>query len=127
MSPFDFLNSINYTKEWVFEGEDSERDYIPFVVNRTLSYTPDAVMWANEMNRADIPKEWQYAFLFHVLPKRKRYAKWEKKFVVGEDVALIQEAYKYSVQKATEALALLSSEEIDAIRTEMNRGSPCKT
>lgn len=122
-SPFDFLNSVNYTKEWIFDGEDSEKDYVPFVVNRTLSYAPDAVLWANEVNKADIPKEWQYALLFHALTKRKRYAKWEKRPGISEDVALIQEAYQCSTAKAEEVFRILTEDQIAEIRGILRRPS----
>jgi histone deacetylase complex regulatory component SIN3 len=41
----DFLKAINITKENLLE-EDSltEKEYVPFVVNRTLSYFPDTVL-----------------------------------------------------------------------------------
>lgn len=128
MSPFDFLNSINFSKEWVFEGETAEKDYVPFVINRTLSYSPDAVLWVNEINKGDIPKEWQYAYLMGVIPKKKRYVKWEKKVPASDDVALVSEAYKYSLQKAAEACEMLTSEQLETIRVQMNKGGKsCKT
>lgn len=120
-SPFDFLNSVNYTKDWIFDGEQSESDYVPFVVNRTLSYTPDSVMWANEVNRSEIPKEWQYAFLFYALPKRKRYAKWEKRPGLAEDVAVLMEAFSYSATKAEVALNVLNEDQLAAIRLELRQ------
>lgn len=127
MSPFDFLNAINYSKAKIFEGEESERDYVPFVINRTLSYSPEAVMLANEMNKQDIPKDWQFAFLLGVVPKKKRYVKWEKKVAVSDDVALVQEAYKYSAQKAEQALACLTPEQLETIRQTLNKGGKsCK-
>jgi len=122
-TPFDFLNSVNYTKEWIFDGEDSEKDYVPFVVNRTLSYATDAVIWVNEVNKADIPKEWQYALLFHALPKRKRYAKWEKRPVISEDVALIAEAYQCSLVKAAEVAGILTEDQLAEIRSSLRRPS----
>ncbi len=122
MSPFDFLNQINFGKEDIFDGEESERDYVPFVINRTLSYSPDAVMWANEMNRAEIPKEWQFDFLLRVIPKKKRYTKWEKKVAVSEDIALISESYKYSTAKALEVSEILTPQQIEYIKDQMNKG-----
>lgn len=125
-TPFDFLNSVNYTKEWIFDGEDSERDYVPFIVNRTLSYAPDALLWANEVNKADIPKEWQYALLFHALTKRKRYAKWEKRPGLSEEVELISEAYQCSLVKAADILRILTEEQVAEIRSALRRPS-CKS
>ena len=62
MTPFDFLNSINEKKNYLFtdikadnSGEASDLDsvdrkYPPFMINRGLSYFVDTVMLANEMN-----------------------------------------------------------------------------
>ena len=62
MNVFDFVNSINYDKRDLFEDPQAEKDYVPFLVNRSLSYFPDTALYANEMNQqAGIPKRWQYA------------------------------------------------------------------
>ena len=50
MSPFDYLNSINMTKKNLMVDEQSEKDYVPFIVNRGLGYFQDTVLLANEMN-----------------------------------------------------------------------------
>lgn len=82
MSPFDFLNSINEKKAYLFDdvradnsGEASDLDsvdrkYPPFMVNRGLSYFVDTVMLANEMNqRFELAKKMQYDFLYHGVRK----------------------------------------------------------
>ena len=52
MNPFDFLNAINDSKKDIIEGDDKkESAYNAYVVNRSLSYFPDTVAIANEMNR----------------------------------------------------------------------------
>jgi hypothetical protein len=63
MNPFDVLNSINYTKENLFEDPQSFKEYSAFMVNRGLSYFPDTILYANEMNRySSIPNDWQFFF-----------------------------------------------------------------
>ncbi len=80
MSPFDFLNSINDTKKDLFEDPQAEKDYNAFLVNRGLSYFPDTILFANEMNiKRDTPKQWQFDFLRLAIPKKKRFSKWHKK------------------------------------------------
>ena len=37
ISPFDFLNSINYTKENIIVDDWSEKQYSPYLVNKGLS------------------------------------------------------------------------------------------
>ena len=50
ISPFDFANSICYSKENIMVDEWSEKQYSPFIVNKHLSYGSDTVTAANEMN-----------------------------------------------------------------------------
>ena len=45
----DVIPSIQQTKKVVITTEN-ERDYVPFVVNRSISFHLDMVMAVNEMN-----------------------------------------------------------------------------
>lgn len=113
MNPFDFLNSINDNKKDLFEDPQAEKDYNSFMVNRGLSYFPDTILYANEINRnADMPKRWQFDFLRHSISKRRRFSKWHKKDNVSEIVELIQKHYKYSQKKALEVYDLLSDNDV---------------
>ena len=51
MSPFDYLNAINYTKKDTMVDDIAEKQYNPFMVNRGLSYFQDTVLMAKEMNQ----------------------------------------------------------------------------
>ncbi len=48
----DYLNSINYEKKHVMEDSRDEKEYYPFMVNRCMSYFPDSILQANQMNSA---------------------------------------------------------------------------
>ena len=50
MNPFEFVNAINVTKQDVMIDDIAEKAYNPFIVNRSLSYFNDTVLYANEMN-----------------------------------------------------------------------------
>jgi len=54
-NPFDYLNSINVTKQNMMRGSENdelaEKGYNPFMVNRGLSYFQDTIALANEMNQ----------------------------------------------------------------------------
>ena len=50
MSPFDYLNAINTTKKDIMVDDVAEKAYASFMVNRGLSYFPDTILFANEMN-----------------------------------------------------------------------------
>jgi hypothetical protein len=123
MSPFDFLNAINDTKQNLFEDPQAEKDYNAFLINRGLSYFPDTIFYANEMNKQfDTPKKMQFDFLMNSIPKRKRFSKWHKKDVQSDRLKLIQDYYKYNEERALEALSILSDEKITIIENKMNKG-----
>ena len=124
MSPFDFLNAINLTKkDLIREDPLNEKDYVPFMVNRGLSYFSDTVMMANEMNRhSGIPKVWQNDFLLNTISKKKRFSKWHKKEADSQTILLIMEFYKYSSERAREVVDLLSPEQIKIIEEKLYKG-----
>ena len=123
MTPFDFINAINLTKKNLFEDPQAEKDYLPFLVNRGLSYFPDTVLYANEMNRnSGIPKDWQFSFFLNTIPKKKRFSKWHKKDADSESLTLIKEYFGYSSEKALEALSILSDDQLSMIKEKLYKG-----
>lgn len=115
-SPFDFLNAINETKKNMFDDPQASKDYSAFVINRGLSYFPDTVFLANEMNRCStIPKDWQFNFLLNTVTKRKRFSKWAKKDSSSKNVELVKRHYGYSDKRAEEVVSLLSKEQLKTI------------
>jgi hypothetical protein len=122
LSPFDFLKSINDTKKNIMELPEHEKMYVPFVTNRSLSYFPDTVLLANEMNRYHhIDSKLQYQFLINIVRKRKRFSKWVKP-EIENDIESVKEYYGYSNDKARQVLSLLSSEQLTIIRDKVNKG-----
>ena len=123
MTPFDFINAINLTKQNLFEDPQADKDYLPFIVNRGLSYFPDTILYANEMNRnSSIPKNWQFSFFLNSIPKKKRFSKWSKKDQETETLALVKEYFGYSSGKAIDILGLLSEDDINMIKEKLNKG-----
>jgi hypothetical protein len=117
MSPFDFLNSINDNKQDLFTDPQAEKDYNAFIVNKGLSYFPDTILYANEMNKhADLPKKWQFEFLKNSIPKKRRFSKWHKKDQAEDLIKLVMEHYKYSQAKAYEVYDILTPQQIEDIR-----------
>jgi hypothetical protein len=122
ISPFDFANAINYSKENLIVDDWSEKQYNPFIVNRSMSYGADTVIYANEMNsRPHLEKRLQFDFLINTVRPRKRYNKWLKPETV-EVLATIQEYYGYSIDKARQVLPLLSDAQLDIIKKKLNKG-----
>lgn len=122
LTPFDFINSINYTKENLIVDEWSEKQYNPYVVNKGLSFSHDTVIPANEMNsRPHVDKTLQYSFLINIVRPRKRYNKWLKPDTV-ESLEIVKEFYGYSTEKARQALTILSGDQINTLKEKLKKG-----
>jgi hypothetical protein len=122
MSPFDYLNAINYTKTDIMVDDLAEKDYNGYMVNRSLSYFPDTVFAANEMNQHhQIDPRLQFDFLINIIRKRKRFSKWDKKKIDG-DIEVIKEYYGYSDAKAHQVLSLLTPDQIKILHNKVNKG-----
>jgi diacylglycerol kinase family enzyme len=114
LSPFDFINSVSYTKQDIM-NDDNENQYGAFIVNRGLGFGADTVIAANEMNsRTHLDNRMQYDFLRHVIRKAKRYNKWIKSD--EDNIEAVKEYFGYSFNKAKEALKLLSDEDLAEIK-----------
>ena len=122
MSPFDYLNAINYTKKDVMVDDIAEKQYNPFMVNRGLSYFQDTVLMANEMNQyAHMDNRLQFDFLINIVRKRKRFSKWNKP-EVATDLDVIKEYYGYSNEKARMVHNLLTDNQITELRRKVFKG-----
>ena len=100
----------------------AEKDYLPFMVNRGLSYFQDTIALANEMNRYhDIDKKMQYEFFINIVRPRKRFSKWFKK-EEDSDIEAVKEYYGYNNQRASQALSILSQEQLQIIKSRLDKG-----
>jgi hypothetical protein len=122
-NPFDYVNSILQNKKNLIVDELTEKDYSPFLVNRTLSYHKDCILYANEMNRRHLAdKKLQYDFLLNTVRSQKRpFAKWVKA-EKSEDLECIKQVFGLSDQKAREAKRLLSDEQIQKLKEQTDTG-----
>lgn len=124
MNPFDFINEINSgKKDLIREDPQNEKDYVPFMVNRGLSYFADTVMYANEMNRVSgVPKLWQNDFFLNSISRKKRFSKWHKKEADSQSLQLVMEYYKYSSKRAQEVMDILSPDQLKMIEEKLYKG-----
>ena len=115
----DWLNSINFTKEDLSEDISS---YPPYIINRCLSGHIDCIMFANEMNlNHQLDKDMQYQFYLNSLRKRKRFSPWLKKDKV-QDLDIVKQYYGYSNEKASQALRILSKQQLEFIKQRLDIG-----
>ncbi len=119
----DFLNSINQTKVNIMDEDAlTEKEYPPFVVNRTLSYFLDTIMYANEINthhHAD--NKLQFDYLLNSIRSKRRFSRWLKPDE-NKNLDVIKEHYGYSNQKAKDALNILTEDQLSLLNERMEKG-----
>ena len=118
------MNSINLTKKNLLASEDAdwEKHYPPYIVNKCMSHHMDTVMYANEMNfYPNLDKKLQYDFFINTVRSRKRFSPWDKKQKMN-DLEVVKQYYGYSNEKARQALNILTPDQLDFIKTKLNKG-----
>lgn len=137
LSPFDFIKSINEGRKGkhllndctaddsleASNPESSDKQYVPFIINRGLSYFKDTALFANEMNiKNHLPAKMQYDFYRNIVTSKKRFSKWGKKAKSSEDMKAIQEYYNYSQEKAESVYPLFTKANIKQLHTTLDKG-----
>ena len=126
MNVFDYVNAINFTKKDLMTGTENdelaEAGYSPFLTNRGLSYFPDTILYANEMNmHHHLDNKLQFHYLINTIRPKKRFSKWAKR-QDSESFAIVKEYFKYNNTKTEQALAILSPDQIKIIKKKLNTG-----
>jgi hypothetical protein len=123
MSPFDFVEIILNKRNKFSNDELDFESYKPFLVNRSLSYQPDCILYVNELNKSpNIPKTLQYQYLLNTIrPMKRKFQPWQKQVVV-KDLECVKEYFGYSDEKAKDALRILSDEQIALIKEKLEKG-----
>lgn len=118
----EVIPSILQTKKDVFNGEGYE-DYKPFLINRSLSYHMDCVLYVNEMNiNPGVDKDMQHQYLLNTIrPMKRKFQPWQKTEVL-KDLECVKIHFGYSNEKAKEALRILNEDQIAEIRAKTNKG-----
>jgi hypothetical protein len=98
------------------------KEYSPYIINRCLSGHIDCILFTNEMNmKHQLDKDMQYSFYLNSLRKRKRFSPWLRKDKVA-DLECVKSYYGYSNEKASQALKILSKEQINFIKLKLEVG-----
>jgi hypothetical protein len=107
----EILPSILQTKKDVLENES---DYKPFIINRSLSYHMDCILY--------LPPKLQYHyFLNTVRPMKRKFQSWQKQETI-KNLDCVKEYFGYSNEKAKEALRILTDEQIAFIKEQLEKG-----
>ena len=122
MGPFDFIKAINESKDIMKNDPLAEKDYIPFLVNRGLSFFQDTILQVNEMNRNHfLYNKLQFDFLINNIRSRKRWSKWLKPDKI-DNLEIVKIYFGFGNEKAKEALEVLSNEDIKEIKSKLAKG-----
>lgn len=126
MGFIEALNSINVSKKNIIKESSNKtlaaKLYPPFPVARSLSYSPDCILFVNELNargisQFNVTNEMHYEFLLYAISAKKRYNKWSKP-TVNDTITHIMEMECLSYDKAKDIYNLLSDDmrkNIDAV------------
>ena len=119
----DWLNSINFTKNNLIDEDSSlKQDYSPYIINRCLSGHIDCILYANEMNiHHSLDNDMQYSFYLNSLRKKKIFSPCIRKDKV-KDLECIKKYYKYSNEKAHQALKILNKSQLYFIKQRLETG-----
>jgi hypothetical protein len=110
-TPFDFIKDINYEKQYLY-SETTKSEYNPWLTNISMSMFTDTLLHAAFLNsNAWLDKKIQHDYLYHVVPKRKRFKKdgWFKKNT--EELQFMEDAaaiFNYSIPKMKLAWSMLT-------------------
>lgn len=119
----DIVGSILVTKENVIKDELDAKEYKPYIVNKALSYHLDCVPYANMMNECvhlDPDMEYQF-YLNSIRGYKRRFQPWQTAVKV-KDLETVKEYFQYGDQKALEALKILTDDQIEDLRKQMDKG-----
>lgn len=115
VTPFDFVNDITSDKKYVFDAE-SATSYVPFVINKAVSFSVDSIMAANFLNEhVELDKQLQHDYLWYGLRKKpKKYNKWPKK--TDKNLNIVMKMYRCNEREAIQIHAILTDEQMSVLR-----------
>ena len=112
---FDWLGSINKTKEDLRSKDPSLSSFEPFIINKGLGQSQTTIGFANFMNKMPkLPKEMVYLFHLHAVPKNRAFAKWSKNSH-SKDLKAFMEVTGIGKEKSLEALRVLTKQQIKEV------------
>jgi len=126
MSPFDYINAISQSKKDMMtdteNDELAEKSYNAYIVNKGLSYFPDTILYANEMNLySQLDNKPQFAYLLNSIRPRKRFSKWFKS-ELDDDTKIISEYFGYNIEHAKQVRKLFTSEQLNLMKEKLQKG-----
>ena len=106
----------------MLNDDQAERGYVPYVINRCMSYFIDTVIHANQMNQFPLTdKSMQFDYYLNVIRKRKRYSKWLKN-EMDDNFDVVKEYHGYSNAKTKEVVDMFTQNDINEMKKYLSGG-----
>lgn len=125
----EIIPSILQTKKDYLISEQDEQDYKAdvFLVNKSLSYHLDCVLYANQMNmNPHLDGKLQYQYYINTIRSMKRkFQPWQK-VEKNSDLNAVKEYFGFNNEKAKQALRILNNDQITLIKEKTNKGGVTK-
>lgn len=109
---FDYVKSIN-------DGKRIElgTDYNQYLINEIFSYYPECLLIIQAIQGKKISDEMHYNYLLSTIrPRKRQFIKLKRRKRTHTDVLLISEIYKYSLEKAKDALSVMTDDQLQALK-----------
>jgi hypothetical protein len=125
----EIIPSILQSKKDYLVDEHDEKAYAgdAFLVNRSLSYHMDCVLYANQMNmNPHLDGKLQYQYYINTIRSMKRkFQPWQK-VDKNSDLIAVKEYFGFNNEKAKQALRILNNDQITLIKEKTNKGGVTK-
>jgi len=123
---FDIVKAVAESKHDYFRGETkdvADKTYVPFLVNKALSFHIDTVLYANEMNqRGHLDNLLQHDYLINTVRSRRRKSnKWPKPSD-DNDIKAVMEYYECNYNRAKDYLTVLTANQLAVIHDRTKKG-----
>jgi len=121
-NPFDYVKAVSSTKKDIMVDDISEKQYTPFLTNKSLSYHRDSIYFVQEMNTSHhLDNRLQFSFFLNTLRSKQRFSKWSKPYI-SKKIEVVKEYYKCNDNKAQEYVDILTDSQIKELKKRMNKG-----
>lgn len=121
---FDIIGFIHSKNS--YPNDEEMKEYSSYMGNRAMSQFQELIFHAEEMNeRWNMPKEANFAFYYHSVPKKKRYSKWaSKNNEIQGKIDIIKEYYEnLSTIRCRELIPLIDDLNLwDKMTQELQKG-----
>lgn len=116
--PFKLIDAVSHSKkDWLRDEVEpvDPKEWNSYLANRSFSYHPDSIFYANDMNGMDIDGIMVHDYYLHALRSRRRRSKWFKP-EAEKDAELLTRVLGVGMREARKFLTALQPKVLEALR-----------